>query len=49
MDCWGRRRGDCEISRGEMNVKTRGALGWSDDELCLAPRSLIKGDSSVNG
>ena len=27
MGCWGRRRGDCEISRGEMNVKVRGALG----------------------
>jgi hypothetical protein len=27
MGCWGRRRGDCEISRGEMNVKVRGAVG----------------------
>ena len=27
MGCWGSRRGDCEISRGEMNVKVRGALG----------------------
>jgi hypothetical protein len=49
MGCWGRRRGDCEISRGEMNVKVRGALGYSDVKLCLAPRSLIRGDSSVNG
>ena len=27
MDCCGRRRGDCEISRGEMKVKARGAMG----------------------
>ena len=27
MGFWGRRREDCEISRGEMNVKARGALG----------------------
>jgi hypothetical protein len=49
MGYWGRRRRDCEISRGEMNVKVRGGLGYSDVKLCLAPRSLIGGDSFVNG
>ena len=32
-----------------MNVKARGALGWSGVKLCLVPRSLIRGGSSVNG
>ena len=32
-----------------MKVKTSGGSGYSGAELCLVPRSLIKGDNSVNG
>ena len=49
MGCCGSRRGDCEISKGEMKVNARGAFGWSGVKLCLVPRSRIRGDSSVNG